>query len=205
MPVGREVVKAALETGDKYLNTIPLVEWDKKVPAVQSLFKQHNIRDNSIAGAVSLLKHIAKEYFANEEYRHARLSLLAQASGHLPEDFTLSKYDSVTFNCGNEEWIILTDEEATKRASDYIKDLLWAFNPDFLERKTDLPKEMFQAIIDNGKCEDNNQVMEKLITATCGLDVFTKEAIRADGRGHFISNYDGKEIEVEGYFCYRLN
>lgn len=31
------------------------------------------------------------------------------------------------------------------------------------------------------------------------------EKINADGRGHFISYYDGNENEQNGFFIYRLN
>jgi hypothetical protein len=41
------------------------------------------------------------------------------------------------------------------------------------------------------------------------LDDFVKDAISADGRGHFLNKYDGKEIEVvingAVLYVYRIN
>lgn len=31
------------------------------------------------------------------------------------------------------------------------------------------------------------------------------DAIRCDGRGHFLSQYDGEEVEAGEFFIYRLN
>ena len=42
-----------------------------------------------------------------------------------------------------------------------------------------------------------------LIEETCRIDKFVDDAIDTDGRGHFISSYDGEEVEAEEYFIYR--
>jgi hypothetical protein len=34
---------------------------------------------------------------------------------------------------------------------------------------------------------------------------FADEAISADGRGHFLSGYDGNENEQDGFYIYRTN
>ncbi len=67
---------------------------------------------------------------------------------------------------------------------------------------TDFDEEIFQAIVDNGKCESNNDVIYNTIEKTCGIDEFVKAAISADGRGHFMSSYDGEENEetITGIF-----
>ena len=74
---------------------------------------------------------------------------------------------------------------------------------------TDFDEEIFQTIADNGKCESNNDVIYNTIQKTCGIDEFVSSAISADGRGHFMSSYDGCENEetVEGqtFYIYRLN
>lgn len=114
--------------------------------------------------------------------------------------------DYLTYN--GEEWLVLTDEEADIRAKDYILDSVWAFRPDFLAGYTELPVEVFEALQD--KCEDANEAVLELIKRTDGgVDDFVDDAIGADGRGHFISTYDGDEQSVcldnEWYFCYRTN
>jgi len=44
------------------------------------------------------------------------------------------------------DYLVLTDEEADKAASDYIRDSLWAFNAEFLADNTGLPAEVFSMI-----------------------------------------------------------
>lgn len=103
-------------------------------------------------------------------------------------------------------YIVLTDEEADEMAAQYIKDSLWAFNASFLSGETGIDQSVFEAIQANGKCEGNNDAIESCID---DIDGFIQAAIGADGRGHFMSSYDGCENEetVNGttYYIYRIN
>jgi len=101
-----------------------------------------------------------------------------------------------------DDYAIGTDEEADKAVADYIEQTAWAFNTSFLAEMTDLPYEVFEAMQD--KCEGSNEAVLKLIHKTCGLEDFVEAAIGADGRGHFLSSYDGHEIEQDGYFIYKI-
>lgn len=109
----------------------------------------------------------------------------------------------------NDDYLVLTDEEADEKAKEYITDSLWAFNPSFLASMTDFDEEIFQAIADNGKCESNNDVIYNTIQKTCGINDFVEAAVQADGRGHFMSSYDGNENEEtvhgETFYIYRQN
>lgn len=52
-------------------------------------------------------------------------------------------------------------------------------------------------------CESANSLVKSLIV---DLDHFVSDAISADGRGHFLSGYDGVEIELDGdFYAYRTN
>ncbi len=53
--------------------------------------------------------------------------------------------------------------------------------------------------------ERSNDAVLSLVERTCGLDDFVEDAVSADGRGHFLSHYDGEENEQGEYFIYRLN
>jgi hypothetical protein len=56
------------------------------------------------------------------------------------------------------------------------------------------------------KCEGANDAILALIEKTDGgLDGFVEEAISADGRGHFLSSYDGNENHESGFYIYRTN
>lgn len=109
-----------------------------------------------------------------------------------------------------DDYLVLTDEEADEACKDYIKQSLWAFNANFLASFLGCPTEAVQAVHDNGKCEDNNEVFLNWINES-GLDIddLVESVISADGRGHFISSYDGYEHEVdvdgETYYVYKLN
>jgi len=102
-------------------------------------------------------------------------------------------------------YMVLTDEEAYEKAAQNIEDSLWAFDPSFLSNMTGIDMSVFEAVQANGKCEDNNDAIRSCIG---DVENFVQEAIEADGRGHFISSYDGKEQEQTVsdvlYYIYRL-
>lgn len=106
----------------------------------------------------------------------------------------------------NDDYLVLTDEEANEKAAEYIKDSLWAFNASFLYSQTNVPTEMFEALQANGKCEDNNDTIYNCID---DMEGFVEAAISADGRGHFMSSYEGHEneetVQGETFYIYRLN
>lgn len=52
------------------------------------------------------------------------------------------------------------------------------------------------------KYESGNSELLRLID---DVDDFVSDAISADGRGHFLSSYDGNEEEQDGYYIYRTN
>ena len=114
-----------------------------------------------------------------------------------------------------QEWVnetdcfVCTDEEADELAYEYIADSLWAFQPSFLAGVTGLPEEVFVALVENRKYEDNNDTVASMIKTTCGIDEFVQSAIGADGRGHFIAHYDHNENEVTvgdtTFYIYRVN
>lgn len=94
-------------------------------------------------------------------------------------------------------------EEREERVTEYIRNSLWAFNADFLANMTDLPEEVFEALSE--KYEGGNDAIERIITKTCGLEAFVDEAISYDGYGHFMSSYDGEEIELDGdLYAYKI-
>jgi len=122
------------------------------------------------------------------------------------EDLEVSSYNDCSFESGNAEYLVLTDEEADEKTLEYIKDTLWAFNADFIVCNSNMPNE--QNLINSIKkmqhelCEDANPLIEALIE---DIDDFVESAIQADGRGHFLSGYDGEEIEEDEYYIYRTN
>ena len=107
------------------------------------------------------------------------------------------------------EYLVLTDEEADEEAKKEIKNSLWAFKAEFIlqECGMSLNHDVENSLIamQSACCEDCNDFILALIEGTCGIDKFADDAIGFDGRGHFISEYDGEEVDAEGeYYIYRI-
>lgn len=114
--------------------------------------------------------------------------------------------DSVWGNCfrvGQQEYLVLDNDEADEQTAKYVEESLWAFSPAFLSGETGFDQKVFDKLSED--CEDSNDAILTLVEKGCGLDQFVEAAIDADGRGHFLSGYDGEEVESKDYFIYRLN
>lgn len=163
---------------------------------------------------------ITKYFLTNQQTHH-------QIRGSLPINMTHSplnqepkiralalyleiKYSEASTLIDDEDWISLTDEEADDQATAYIEDSLWAFNYNFLcgyiPGLSSMNKEMWHAFV-SAACEDANPLIKAMLGDN--ISSFVDAAIRADGRGHFISSYDSEEHEqrVDGvtYFLYQQN
>lgn len=113
-------------------------------------------------------------------------------------------FDENTFEVEGNEYMVLTESEKIQSLMDYIQETVWAFNSSFLENMTEIDEEVFKVLSE--KCEDGNKAILSLIEKTCGLEAFVNEAIRYDGAGHFLSSYDGEELELENdLYAYRTN
>ena len=124
--------------------------------------------------------------------------------------------DEKTIHYGDQEYLILTDEEADEEAKNSIKNSLWAFNADFIIRHCKNYDEMdsyeYDAAIESlreaqaNQCENLNGLVFALID---NISEFIADAICEDGRGHFVSYYDGREYEEKvndtWYYIYRQN
>lgn len=131
-------------------------------------------------------------------------------------------YGLPQFSAEGAEYAVGTDEEADEAGTEAVRQSLWAFNASFIVSQCDLPMELEDAIkgFCEAKCEDANEAIEALVEKCCrdmgkdGVEAFADAAFSADGRGHFLSGYDGEENEVqfeheEGdsqtFYVYRTN
>lgn len=120
--------------------------------------------------------------------------------------------DEKIFGYGNQQYLVVTEEEREKVIKDDIKGSLWAFNADFIlnHTKIDSNERIVKAFkrVQEELCEDANDIVEALIE---DIDEFIEDAIEADGYGHFLARYDGEEIELdvedgeEDLYAYRVN
>lgn len=119
------------------------------------------------------------------------------------EEYGYKSHGLSIFSLGGEEYAVGTEEAATRAVCEEITESLWAFKPEFLSSLTGFPTVIFKAL--QGECENSNEAVLALVEKSCGLSKFVKAAVNADGRGHFLSPYDGKEIQEGEYLLYRVN
>jgi hypothetical protein len=110
------------------------------------------------------------------------------------------------------DWLSLTDEEANAAAYEEITNLLWAFDYDFLylfiPPLRAIGRDTWGHMV-SSVCEGANEFIKRLIGDDDDFAAFVEAAIREDGRGHFLSHYDGEEHEllIDGvtYYLYQQN
>ena len=135
-----------------------------------------------------------------------KIEALAKFLGEDQEDYFVTPYNENIYTNGLEEYLVLTNEEADEVTKEAITELVWAFNKDFIiahSSALDYDKaseQIIEAI--QQQCESGNNAMTKLID---NMDEFIEDAISSDGRGHFLSGYDGEENQQGNYFIYRTN
>ena len=137
----------------------------------------------------------------------ARMKALAEYLEVDADDLSEGYHDTVVEH-GSSQYLVLTAEEADQQAADYIRETVWAFQGWFIADHA--PQGLTAEDIDalrGDKCEDANDALIALIEAGDGMADFIDAAIAADGRGHFLSSYDGEEKEDDKATCfaYRLN
>lgn len=131
-----------------------------------------------------------------------RIEALSEHLGYPTEEFSANLLHGVIEH-GRAEYLVLTDAEADEAASEDIKRSLWAFKSEWLESWLKIPAKAIEAI-QNEMYEDASEVFEQMLGDD--FDDFVDESVSADGRGHFLSGYDGEEIELDGdLYAYRIN
>ena len=120
------------------------------------------------------------------------------------KEITTATYNENIFYYYNQEYLVLTDEEAEEEAKKEIKNTLWAFNSDFIieHSKIEYNNRVCEILrnIQSELCEGCQEFIEALVE---DFDEFCEDALDADGRGHFLSYYDGAENEQNGFMIYR--
>ena len=139
-----------------------------------------------------------------------RIQALANYLEVEAEEITEGYYDKGC-SCGGAEYLVLTDEEANDRAAEEVKNSLWAFRASFIiehcknyeEMTTDEYNSAVESLEEAQSrcCESANGLVKALID---DMDEFVEDAINADGRGHFLAQYDGNENEQDDFYIYRV-
>lgn len=109
-----------------------------------------------------------------------------------------------TYEIGGNTYAIGDDYDCDKATTEYIKETVCAFTSDFLSHHLvggNLSPGQIDALRGDS-CEDINETFLAMID---DFDDFVADAISADGRGSFLSPYDGEEHECGDYFIYQID
>jgi hypothetical protein len=135
-----------------------------------------------------------------------RVRALAKYLGVEPCE--LSGHD-VMVRWGRDEYLVHTDAEASASARDAILSSARAFKTEFLSEHVKPGLEPVIEALDGwraGACESANGAVLAMLA---DHDDFVSDAIAADGRGHFLAQYDFEEREVtvdsETFYIYRID
>lgn len=139
-----------------------------------------------------------------------KILVLAKYLGEPPDEIEEASYGEHTYKHGRQEFLVMTDEEADEAAAEQVQQSLWAFNADFISSHTrnGLNAAATKALqkAQRELCEDANDLVAAMIE---DMDHFIEDALKADGRGHFLAGYDSEEREESFagtmYFIYRTN
>ncbi len=117
---------------------------------------------------------------------------------------TASELEDAQHEIEMEDTLVLTDKQADEWVRDEIEELVWAFTPSFLQAHTGVNADAIEII--QKECEGANEPLKAMIK---DFDWFVEDAVRCDGRGHFLASYDHEENHVQiddiDYYIYRRN
>ena len=117
---------------------------------------------------------------------------------------TEADYDEAQSDFDSEYYLVYTDEEADEAVRENIEEMVWAFTPSFLRAHTGVTIEAIAKIQEMS--EDANEPLTAMIK---DFDYFVEDAVKCDGRGHFLAQYDHEENEITfngiTYYIYRRN
>lgn len=108
--------------------------------------------------------------------------------------------DEGLFSFHTQQYLVMTDEEADVKCKYYIRESLWAFNSSFLENYCVVPESVLRCM--QSLHEECNEAIYELVKDR--FDDLVQHAISSDGRGHFMTSYDGEETEQGEFFIYRM-
>jgi hypothetical protein len=112
---------------------------------------------------------------------------------------------------GEEYAVADTDDEAQTAAVECARESLWAFNTEYLGGELGWESNQITSIkkMQSELCEDAQPIILQLL-GDKAEEILTN-AVDMDGRGHFLSGYDGEERDgedispaLEGKLCYRM-
>lgn len=163
-------------------------------------------------------KELLQKFLEGLDYKNINLECINLECSYLSNSTNNDNANYFDETNTNETYLILTEEEADKKAKEEILNSLWIFNPDFLVdyinydyNSTEEKKALILGLltIQNKLCENANKIIEILVKDN--LEDLINDAIESDGRGAFLSTYNGEEEDIidpdtkEIYYIYRID
>lgn len=172
-----------------------IIDWDYDAQLIVADWAEENGMESEIDAARVILQDDGDE----DSLRVLALMEFLQCD---PSDIS-EGYGDNEYEANGHQWLVLTDDEADERCKESIKESVWAFNASFLTGYG-----AFQSLdeedidrLRGDKCEDINDAFLRMIGDD--FDQFAEDAAGADGRGHFLSGYDGEEQEMFEFYIYK--
>ena len=156
------------------------------------------MKAKTIEGMKNKLWEKAFEDTGNDRERVIALAM------HL-DDYDFEDVDGYIDN----DYLVYTDEEADEAVREYIEETVWGFTPSFLQAHTGVSSNIIEEV-QKKMSPSANQAITAMIK---DFDHFVEDAVRCDGRGHFLARYDSEEnfvtfqnglFEDVTYFIYRV-
>jgi hypothetical protein len=198
------------EAGQTFEEVEPFSEWETQFPGqgvgdTEGLLCLEQIN----AGAIREAEQERESAFEDSELHYYVTLYVAQ----LPEEGSSEHYTiwdgDDSSRAPGEQWLVCeSDTKADSAAREAIRESLWSFSLDFL-------REYFRVDISDAALESLKSAQEKLcedfgpiVASLLGDNRERAEsaAIAADGRGHFLGQYNGAEVcDPDGIVRYRIN
>lgn len=133
------------------------------------------------------------------------------AAEDIDTEISPSRYSDTEFDVGRQSYLVCTDAEADDLAVANVSESLWAFRVNFLSRYIPALRDRRAAKawekLAGELCDDAGPLVEAMLGDR--LSEAVQDAVREDGRGHFLAGYDCEEREetVDGvmFYIYRTN
>ena len=138
-----------------------------------------------------------------QDRKNALASFLDVERSTIKELHNLNRFDCI-LGSGDNEFLVLREDEANTLAKENIESSVWAFYAQFLVNY--MPEEFNVDIVEKIQelHEDGNEALVAIIKSNGQWDRFVDDAIRYDGIGHFNSPVDGTAHEEDDFFIFRV-